>query len=320
MARSLRVEYEGAIYHVMNRGDRSEAIFCNDDDRQRFLRTLGEACSKAGWQVHAYCLMKNHFHFVIETPHPTLVDGMKWFLGTYTQRFNARHRMVGHLFAGRYKALLVDHSETFYLRVVCNYVHLNPARAGLIPAGRELSDYEWSSYPQYLTPPSRRPTWLRVDRLLGELGIKRDDAAGRRKFRDYMEWRSKEEDPTEREHWKSIRRGWRFGAEDFLQRLVEMGVTDRANRSIHGGEAVFETMEQKARRLISAFLRSHKMGMEELRSMPKGEQRKVQLAVELRKQTTMTVSWIAQELNAGAPQTLWGSLRRFQELYDNTRD
>ena len=93
-------------------------------------------CERAGWQVHAYCLMGNHFHLVLETPQPTLVAGMKWFLGTYTQRFNARHRMRGHLFAGRYKSLLVDGSDDIYLRVVCDYVHLNPAPGGLAWGGK----------------------------------------------------------------------------------------------------------------------------------------------------------------------------------------
>ncbi len=87
MARKLRVEYAGAIYHVMNRGDRREAIFDDDQDRTRFVETLGESCAKTGWQVHAYVLMPNHFHLVVETPQPNLVAGMKWFLGTYTARF-----------------------------------------------------------------------------------------------------------------------------------------------------------------------------------------------------------------------------------------
>jgi putative transposase len=92
MARKLRVEYPGAVYHVMNRGDRREPIFQDDADRQRFWETLGEVCAKTGWQIHAFCLMGNHFHLVLETPQPNLVAGMKWFLGTYTSRFNRRHR------------------------------------------------------------------------------------------------------------------------------------------------------------------------------------------------------------------------------------
>jgi REP element-mobilizing transposase RayT len=106
MLRKLRVEYPGAVYHVMNRGDRREPIFRDDADRRRFLSTLGEACGKTGWQVHALCLMPNHFHLVVETPRGNLVAGMKWFLGTYTGRFNRRHKLFGHLFSGRYRALV----------------------------------------------------------------------------------------------------------------------------------------------------------------------------------------------------------------------
>ena len=110
MPRKLRVEYPGAIYHVMNRGDRREPIFRDEEDRKVFLLTLGQCCGKTDWQVHAWCLMANHFHLVVETPRANLVPGMKWFLGTYTARFNRRHKLFGHLFSGRYKALVVDGS------------------------------------------------------------------------------------------------------------------------------------------------------------------------------------------------------------------
>ena len=108
MPRKLRIQYPGAMYHVMNRGDQREAIFRDDEDRQKFLATLGEACQKTEWQVHAYCLMSNHFHLVVETPQPNLVAGMKWLPGIYTRRVNRRHKGFRHLFSGRYKALNVD--------------------------------------------------------------------------------------------------------------------------------------------------------------------------------------------------------------------
>jgi putative transposase len=95
MARKLRIQYEGAVYHVMNRGDRREPIFKDDQDRETFLETLGQCCARTGWQVHALCLMPNHFHLVVETPQPNLVVGMKWFLGVYTGRFNRRHKLFG---------------------------------------------------------------------------------------------------------------------------------------------------------------------------------------------------------------------------------
>src|ERR1043166_4581899 len=141
--RALRIEYEGAIYHVMNRGDHREDIFRDDHDRSRFLSALGEACAKTQWQVHAYCLMRNHFHLVLETPQPNLVAGMKWLLGVYTKRFNIRHKLCGHLLAGRYKALIVDSSGNGYLRTVCDYVHLNPVRAKLVKAGTPLEAFAW---------------------------------------------------------------------------------------------------------------------------------------------------------------------------------
>jgi REP element-mobilizing transposase RayT len=308
------LEYAGAIYHVMSRGDRKEAIFLDGEDRQRFLKTLGEACEKAGWQVHAYCLMGNHFHLVIETPQPTLVAGMKWFLGTYTQRFNARHRMRGHLFAGRYKSLLVDGADDMYLRVVCDYVHLNPVRAGLVAAEGELTDYAWSSLPQYLMPSELRPKWLRVDRLLGELGIQSDTAAGRREFSEVMEARRRAEGHADEELWSGIRRGWRFGAEDFLERLMETGAAENANREIHEGKAISETMEVRARRLIAGFLEKQNMGLEELRTRRKGDPLKIALAEELRKQTPMSMGWIAQELNAGTPNSVWNALREQRKV------
>src|SRR3974377_984089 len=180
MPRQLRVQYPGAIYHVMSRGRRREKIFLDDVDRQDFIKSLAEACEKTGWQVHAYCLMPNHFHLVLETPQPNLVAGMKWLLGTYTSRYNRRHREFGHLFSGRYKALVVDGSGNGYLKTVCDYVHLNPARAKLRQHEQPRSAFPWSSYPHYLAEPSRRPRWLRVDRLLGEWGIPKDSPAGRR--------------------------------------------------------------------------------------------------------------------------------------------
>ena len=111
MPRPLRIEYQGARYHVLSRGDRREDIVFDDEDRRRFVATLGEGAARANWQVHAFCLMGNHFHLVIETPEPTLIRGMQWMLGTYTARFNARHRLRGHLFSGRYKSIVVDEAE-----------------------------------------------------------------------------------------------------------------------------------------------------------------------------------------------------------------
>jgi REP element-mobilizing transposase RayT len=294
MARKLRIQYPGAMYHVMNRGDRREAIFEDDQDRQRFLSTLGQACQKTDWQVHAFCLMSNHFHLVLETPQPNLVAGMKWFLGTYTSRHNRRHKEFGHLFSGRYKALPVDGSGNGYLKSACDYVHLNPARAGLIPPRQPLSSFAWSSFPLYLAP-ARRPSWLRVDRLLGEWRIPKDSSAGRRVFNQQMERRRREDSPDE---FRQLESSWYLGSEQFRRELLEQVHT--APGPSHFGEAVHEAVEVRAERLVSQALQ--RLGWTELDLVdrPKSHPAKLQLAHQLRAQTTLSVAWVAQRLSMGS--------------------
>ena len=253
MPRQIRIEYPGAIYHVMSRGDRREAIVLGDCDRELWIRTLGEACGKCDWQVHAYCLMTNHFHLVVETPLANLVSGMKWLLGTYTVRFNTRHRLRGHLFAGRYKSLLVDESDDRYLRIACDYVHLNPARAGLLKPEQRLESYGWSSYPAYLDKPSTRPSWLRTDRVLGEHGVAQDNHAARLEFSRRLETRRLAPGEDEASDQR-LRRGWRLGGETFLARLLDR--LDGKLTAHHSAKERTDTAEAKAERIIQASLQT----------------------------------------------------------------
>lgn len=294
MARKLRVEYPGAIYHLINRGDRREAIFRDDHDRERFLSTLGEACAKTSWQIHAFCLMPNHFHLVVETPQPNLVAGMKWFLGTYTSRFNRRHKLFGHLFSGRYKSLVVDGSGHGYLKTVSDYVHLNPVRARLLAPEAALHTYRWSSYPLYLQAPSRRPAWLRVERLLGEWGVRADSAEGRRQFAAELEARRQGEADEE---FKPVRRGWCLGGTEFRRELLEQIAEQRSG--CHYGAELLESAEARAQRLIEEALRKKGWSVEELKARRKGDAFKVRLAEQLRAQTTVTAAWIAEHLHMG---------------------
>jgi REP element-mobilizing transposase RayT len=287
------VEFPGAIYHLMNRGDRGDDIFRDEADLERFLETLGEACAKTDWQVQAYCLMRNHFHLVVETPQPNLVAGMKWLLGTYTSRFNRRHKLFGHLFSGRYKSLLVG-GEGGYLRTVCDYVHLNPVRAKLLRPEEPLRGYRWSSFPAYLKAPSKRPTWLSVERLLGEQGIRKDSGAGRRQFERQMEERRGQEPEGD---FKTIRRGWCFGDEPFRQELLGR-MTEKVG-AYHYGPEVRETAEAKANRIVAEELGRRKWKEADLAARRKGEPGKVEIARRLRAETTMTLSWIAQRLHSG---------------------
>jgi len=297
MPRKLRLEYAGAIYHVMNRGDRREDIFLDDEDRRRFVHTLGEACEKTDWRVHAYCLMRNHFHLVVETPRANLVLGMQWFLSTYTARFNRRHKYFGHLFSGRYKALMVDGSGNGYLKSVCDYVHLNPARAKLLRTEQSLRAYPWSSYPEYLKAHAKRAAWLRVERLLGEWGIGADSVAGRRQFERGMEERKVQEESVQNEDWKRLRRGWCWGEKTFREELLGMIGEKRSEH--HHGQELEESAAQKAERLLDQMIRKARWREADLVERRKGDEVKVQMAARLRTETTMSWKWIAQRLRMG---------------------
>ena len=295
MPRPLRIEYEGAVYHVMNRGDRREPIFRDDADRLRFLDTLAEACAKTGWQVHALCLMPNHFHLVVETPRRNLVAGMKWFLGTYTARFNRRHGLAGHLFGGRYKALLVDSTAPGYFRAVCDYVHLNPARANLIPADQPLREYRWSSHAEYLKAPTRRCSWLQVDRLLGEMRLPKEGPVVRREFERVMEDRRRQE--GDGSQWAPIRRGWFFGDKALKEELLAKA-SEQVGAQHHATQRQ-ETEEAKAERLVREELATLGWDEGELSRRRKGDPEKVRIARRLRRETTMTLAWIARRLGMG---------------------
>jgi REP element-mobilizing transposase RayT len=294
MARPLRIEYPGAIYHVMSRGNQRQNIFRDDSDRRRFLGILGDACQKSGWQVHAYCLMPNHFHLVIETPAANLVAGMKWLLGVYTMRYNFRHKTCGHLFAGRYKAVVVDGSGNGYLHTVCDYVHLNPVRAKLVKNGSKLESYVWSSYGEYLKPAHQRGKWLRTDRLLGEKLIPRDSTAGRREFARLMEERRGEDLRTA---FGPLRQGWCFGDEQFRKELLAGSHAAGPN---HFGSERQERNEERALNLLTEQLRQLGWTEKTLAQLPKGDKEKVKLARLLRQETTMTLKWIAQHLSMGS--------------------
>jgi len=296
MARKVRVEYPGAIYHVMSRGDRREAIFKDDADRLRFLEALGEACAKTGWRVLALCLMGNHFHLVVETPRGNLVAGMKWLLGTYTGRFNRRHKLFGHLFSGRYKALVVDGSGTGYLKKVCDYVHLNPSRAKLLRSQEPLRKYGWSSWPEYLKSPRRRWSWLSVGRLLGEYGIGKDSAAGRRRLEEALEQRRAAETGTD---YKPVRRGWCYGDKKFRKELLAQ-MKERLGAEHYGMERQ-ETMEAHAEGIVVQEMKRRRWDEAELGRRAKGDGQKVAIASRLRAESAVTVKWIAERLRMGAP-------------------
>ena len=178
MARPLRLEFSGALYHVTSRGDRQEAIFLTDNDRLNWLQVFKSVCKRFNWLCHSYCLMDNHYHILVETIEGNLSKGMRQLNGVYTQRFNRTHKRVGHVYQGRYKAILVDKDS--YLLELSRYVVLNPVRAGMV---KSAGAWPWSSY-RGMVGRVQPPVWLHTDSLLSLFGKQRKRAV--EKYIDFI--------------------------------------------------------------------------------------------------------------------------------------
>ena len=164
MARPLRIEYPGAFYHVMHRGNAQADIFLSERDREKFLEYLSHSVERYGLKIHTYCLMTNHYHLLVETPESNLSQAIKWINVSYAAYFNRKRRRSGHLFQGRFKAIVVDADE--YLKHLSRYIHLNPIRAGMV---EQVKDYQWSSFPA-LSGYKKGPEWLETGWLLSLFG------------------------------------------------------------------------------------------------------------------------------------------------------
>jgi REP element-mobilizing transposase RayT len=206
MARPLRIEYAGALYHVTSRGDRQEAIFEDDQDRKAFLNVLGEVILRFRWRCHAYCLMGNHYHLMIETPEGNLTKGMRQLNGVFTQWSNRRHKRTGHVFQGRYKAILVDRDS--YFLELARYIVLNPVRAAMV---KHPKQWQWSSYGA-TSGTAEALAWLTTEDLLAEFGKRR--ATAQRKYREFVA-----EGMGEESIWKDLQGQIYLGDDDFVEQM-----------------------------------------------------------------------------------------------------
>jgi len=206
MARPLRIEFPGAVYHVTSRGNARQAIFIDDEDRGRFFGILSTVVERFNWFCHAYCLMENHYHLLIETLDGNLSKGMRELNGVYTQEFNQKHRRVGHLFQGRYKAIIVEKDS--HLLSLCRYVVLNPVRSGLI---EKPEQWRWSSY-KASTGVAKKPVFLTVDWILSQLGGRKRVA--REKYKKFVMEGIDKESP-----WETLKGQIFWGTEEFIKNL-----------------------------------------------------------------------------------------------------
>jgi putative transposase len=206
MSRPLRLELSGGLYHVTSRGDGREDIYLSDADRLAWLEVFGQVCKRFNWVCHAWCQMSNHYHLLIETPEANLSKGMRQLNGVYTQRFNRAHARVGHVFQGRYKAILVERDS--YLLELARYVVLNPLRARMV---RRLENWPWSSYLATCgqTPV---PEWLHIDWILAQFGRQRASA-----IRKYVEF--VHEGARLPSVWTQLQGQIYLGSEDFMKKM-----------------------------------------------------------------------------------------------------
>jgi len=291
----------------MCRGNRREEIFRDDADRKLFLHTLGQACGQTGWVVHSYVLMSNHYHLLLETPEANLSAGMRWFQGTYAQRYCKRHALVGHVFQGRYKAPLIDGNKPEYFRVASDYIHLNPARARLFRGSRPtLAQYKWSSYPLFLRSKRQRPSWLQCERVAGSLGFRGDDSASRRRYRAYLEERARDclrmKEGEEVEEWEQIRRGWYVGDEKFRDRLLDLLEKSMKGKkkASFGGRILAAHNEKRAMELIEQSRKQLGLAADELRGLRKTDVRKQSVVWLIKTHTVMSNEWIDRQLDMGS--------------------
>ena len=219
MARPLRIELAGGLYHVTARGDRRENIYFSPADRMAWLDIFGDVCRRFNWVCHAYCQMTNHYHVVIETPEGNLSKGMRQLNGVYTQYVNRSHKRVGHVFQGRFKGILVEKDS--YLLELCRYVVLNPVRAGML---REPKRWAWSSHRAMLGL-IESPGWLETDWLLGQFGTQRKRATG--KYEQFVKAGIGAETV-----WTHLRNQIFLGSEKFVERLQRRAAESATLREV----------------------------------------------------------------------------------------
>ncbi len=295
MARKLRLEYPGACYHVINRGNYRADIFKTEGAREAFESCLFEACGKSNWVLHAYVVMSNHYHLALETPDGNLVAGMQWLQATFANRFNKLRGERGHLFQGRYKALLVE--EGGPLGQVCHYLHLNPVRARIVSV-EKLKEYRHSSY-WYLTRSKARPACLDLRTALIEAGELADTPAGWKQYEGYLGWHATEGPVGRNKAYVSLSKGWALGTKEFRAGLVKDHAL-AADARAWETTGVREIREQQWEECLARCLHGAGKTHAAARADRKGVEWKIVIADEIKRTTQATNGWIAEHLNMGS--------------------
>jgi REP element-mobilizing transposase RayT len=310
MARKARVEYEGACYHVINRGNFRQNIFTEPGAAESFEKALFEAVEKYGWKLSAYVIMSNHFHLALELTEPNLSLGMKWLQGTWVMRNNLFLKRVGRPFQGRYKSILI---EPGVLNNVVSYIHLNPRRAGLEKKG-EIGSYRWSSL--HLLPKKRnRPVNLLPDEALLSLGGLKDSGYAWKKYNQYLEALA-ENEPRQRElEFEKLSKGWCRGSQTFRKEQLK-SLKDK--ESALGQAKLNKVSKSELRDLaesiwedrLKQYAKDFGISLNRLGTL-KSDPQKVILATLMKRRTSASNGWLAEQLKMGHPASVSQFVGRF---------
>jgi putative transposase len=313
MPRLWRVEFAGACYHVINRGNYRRNLFLGKGAAAAFERTLGEAAQRFGWRVQAYVIMSNHFHLALELTEPNLSVGMKWLQGTWIRRYNGMRRLIGRPFQGRYKALLVEPGEA--LGRVCHYIHLNPVRARLVKP-TEAGRYSWSSLPKFT---GQRPAWLHPETVLAEAGGLADTPKGWIKYLGYLEFLAEDEPTKKSLVAEKLSRGWCVGGPEFKAEMKKEHLVRGAELERFAGLEPAAVQAERAalwEERLQALAKVAKLELTKLPA-PKSHRDKVRLAAALKQSTSVPNGWLAQRLGMGQPASVSQFVRRHLQQEHN---
>jgi REP element-mobilizing transposase RayT len=300
MARKPRIEFAGAIYHVLNRGNYRSDLFETAGAAQAFLTCLGEACERMGWRVHAYCLMRNHYHLAVETPQGNLVAGVHWLQSTFGNRFNRYRGERGRAFQGRYQAILVE--PGVHLARLVDYIHLNPVRARIVPL-EQLAQFRWSSYRSFARGAVGRAAWLTCTDWLRTHGELADAPEGWRSYADHLTWLMADEGRQKEAAFETMSRGWILGSRDY-QRAVTEDFLNAPQAADWGGEEMREIHRARWAKRLEAGLAALGRSLDESAGAPKSAAWKVALAAWLKRDTSVSNRWLTEQLRMGAPDAV----------------
>lgn len=303
MARRLRLQFPGARYHIINRGNFRQSVFASAGAWQAFLLALGEAAERFRWRVHAYAVMANHYHLALATPEPNLAVGMHWLQSTYATRHNRFRRRQGHLFQGRFKSLLVE--DAAHLARVVDYIHLNPVRAGIVAAD-QLLEFRPSSLGQFVA--GSHPGWLAAEEFLRAAGFIESSEAWTAYVERLIALATKPGD-DERMTRGAMSTGWAIGTQGWRRTLAR----EHAQTRLAPEWAIDELStfrEDLWQRELAAGLREVGHTLDDAATDPSINPWKLELALRLRRVTAAHYRWIAATLNMGAASSVRAAISR----------